>query len=135
MNRWKIATVACALVAATGWTITPASSHVASWAHNWSEHIKPRADKRYATKVVDPGRTVSGTWATSAPSGNYGMVTVDFNGRMAGPVTPVYAATTSTSCPGAGWIGPQASPGVPPPCGWASATGAVMSIGGGPKRA
>ena len=56
MNRWKIATVACALVAAMGWTVTPASSHVAGWAHNWSEHIKPRTDQRYYTKAASNAR-------------------------------------------------------------------------------
>lgn len=31
--------------------VTPSVAHVASWAHNWKEHIKPRADKRYYTKA------------------------------------------------------------------------------------
>ena len=30
---------------------TPAGAHVASWEHNWTEHIRPRTDARYYTKT------------------------------------------------------------------------------------
>jgi hypothetical protein len=29
---------------------TPAGARVAGWAHNWTEHIRPRTDARYYTK-------------------------------------------------------------------------------------
>jgi len=112
MNRWKIATVACALVAAMGWTVTPASSHVASWAHNWSEHIKPRTDQRYYTKAasnaryapasVKPGQTLSGVWTVGGGAGQTIATAITFPRPMVGTATAVWAPNDATHCPGAG---------------------------------
>ena len=32
-------------------TGTPAGAHVASWAHNWKKHIKPRTDANYQQRL------------------------------------------------------------------------------------
>jgi hypothetical protein len=112
MNRWKIATVALAVVAATGWTMTPATSHVAGWAHNWSQHIKPRADKRYYTKAasntryaartVKPGQKLSGVWSVAGGSGQILATAIEFRVPMSGTATAVWAPNDTTHCPGAG---------------------------------
>ena len=112
MNRWKIATVALAVVAATGWTMTPASSHVAGWAHNWSAHIKPRADMRYYTKAasnarygpksVKPGQKASGIWAVAGGASQYASTTLNFPVPMSGQATAVWGPNDTTNCPGVG---------------------------------
>jgi hypothetical protein len=115
-QRWKIATIVLAVVAALGWATTPATGHVAGWAHDWQTHIKPRTDQRYFTKAesdaryrrkMAPGRVVSGFWAVGAGNGVYGIAPITFPGKLSGTVTPVYADTRSRRCPGAG----QAAPG------------------------
>jgi hypothetical protein len=106
---WKIAALA-----ATSMTVgvlivaTPAGAHVADWAHNWTEHIRPRTDARYYTKtqsngryytktqsngryytkgqadgqyqrkVAGSGQTQSGTFAASAGTGSYGSAAIEF---------------------------------------------------------
>jgi len=35
---------------------SPATSHVASWTHNWVQHIRPKADVRYYTKANSNAR-------------------------------------------------------------------------------
>jgi hypothetical protein len=117
-NRWKIATIIAAIVAAMGWASAPASSHVAGWAHNWTEHIKPRADaryypkaasdlryftrtaaddryytkaqseSRYAKSFVPFGGTISGVWSVSAPSGSLGLASITFHPKLPTTVTP-----------------------------------------------
>jgi hypothetical protein len=131
-NRWKIATLIAAIVAAMGWASAPASSHVAGWAHNWTEHIKPRADARYYTKtasntryytkdqsnsryasknVVPWGETISGVWSASAPTGSYGLASITFQPRL--PSTEITrhflpdGFEETADCPGIG----QAAPG------------------------
>jgi hypothetical protein len=49
---WKVvALVATSMTVGTVMVGTPAGAHVAGWAHNWTEHIRPRADARYYTKT------------------------------------------------------------------------------------
>lgn len=111
-NRWKIATLIAVIVAAFGWASAPASSHVGGWAHNWTEHIKPRTDARYFTKAASDGRywtktasderyytkaqtesryaktfvpwggTVSGVWSVSAPNGSLGLASITFHPKL-----------------------------------------------------
>ena len=114
-RRWKIATIVLAVVAALGWASTPATGHVADWAHNWSAHIKPRTDQRYYTKAESdaryrrklvPGRTASGIWAVGGGNGAFGVATIVFPGTVEETITPVYARRTSRRCPGAGKAAP-----------------------------
>lgn len=47
-RRWKlVALLAAGIAIGVVLTATPATGHVAGWAHNWNKHIKPKADKRY----------------------------------------------------------------------------------------
>jgi hypothetical protein len=49
---WKVvALVATSMTVGTVMVGTPAGAHVAGWAHNWTEHIRPRTDARYYTKT------------------------------------------------------------------------------------
>jgi hypothetical protein len=122
-NRWKIATLLAVIVAVFGWASAPASSHVGSWAHNWTEHIKPRTDARYFTKTssdlryytkaqtesryaktfVPFGGTVSGVWSVSAPSGSLGLASITFHPKLPTTVTPHFLAdgfVGTAECPG-----------------------------------
>ena len=49
---WKVvALVATSMTVGTMMVGTPAGADVAGWAHNWTEHIRPRTDARYYTKT------------------------------------------------------------------------------------
>jgi hypothetical protein len=49
---WKVvALVATSMTVGTVMVGTPAGARVAGWAHNWTEHIRPRTDARYYTKT------------------------------------------------------------------------------------
>lgn len=52
LHRWRVAALlATGMAVGIALTATPATSHVAGWAHNWSTHIRPKADARYYTKT------------------------------------------------------------------------------------
>jgi len=122
-TRWKIVALTAAIVAAFGWASAPASSHVGGWAHNWTEHIKPRSDARYYTKTasndlfytkaqsesryaktfVPFGGTVSGVWSVSAPAGSLGLASITFHPKLPTTVTAHYVTdpfTPTAECPG-----------------------------------
>ena len=47
-RRWKVvALLATGIMIGVVMAGTPAGAHVSGWAHNWSKHIRPKADKRY----------------------------------------------------------------------------------------
>jgi len=47
-RRWRlVALLAAGIAIGVVMVATPAGAHVAGWAHNWNQHIKPKADKRY----------------------------------------------------------------------------------------
>jgi hypothetical protein len=49
---WKVVALAAAsMTVGTVMVGTPAGARVAGWAHNWTEHIRPRTDARYYTKT------------------------------------------------------------------------------------
>jgi len=49
---WKVvALAATSMTVGTVMVGTPAGAHVTGWAHNWTEHIRPRTDARYYTKT------------------------------------------------------------------------------------
>ena len=51
-RRWKlVGLLAFGMAIGVTMSATPAVSHVSGWAHNWNEHIKPKADARYANAV------------------------------------------------------------------------------------
>jgi hypothetical protein len=57
MRRWRAtALVAFGVLIGIALAASPATSHVASWTHNWSAHIRPKADVRYHTKAAADGR-------------------------------------------------------------------------------
>jgi hypothetical protein len=54
---WKVvALAATSMTVGTVMVGTPAGAHVAGWAHNWTEHIRPRTDARYFTKTQSDRR-------------------------------------------------------------------------------
>jgi len=122
-TRWKIVALIAAIVAAFGWASAPASSHVGGWAHNWTEHIKPRTDARYFTKAASDdryytkaqtesryaktfvpfGATVSGVWSVSAPSGSLGLASITFHPKLPTTVTAEFLPdgfVGTEHCPG-----------------------------------
>jgi hypothetical protein len=63
-SRWRaVALLALGITLGVALTASPATSHVASWAHNWTKHIRPKADARYLPGGNLPrGRTMRGTY-------------------------------------------------------------------------
>jgi hypothetical protein len=51
-RRWRMAALLATGIA-IGVVIagTPAGAHVTDWTHNWTQHIRPKADARYYTKT------------------------------------------------------------------------------------
>jgi hypothetical protein len=127
-RRWKIAAALAAPTAvAVAMAATPATSHVSGWAHNWSQHIKPKADQRYYTKsasnarflpggVIPGGRTLRGTFSidgTATAAGQQNSADVSFGYTLASaPTTHFIAAGTAAppECPGTA-ANPQAAAG------------------------
>jgi hypothetical protein len=119
---WKVAALA-----ATSMTVgvvmigTPAGAHVAGWAHNWTEHIRPRTDARYYTKtqadgrfqrvVAGSGQRQSAPFGASASNGGLGSSVVTFRPRLPASIPLANAhlqtvGTTSANCPGIGRAAP-----------------------------
>src|SRR5262245_52196826 len=91
-------------------TSTPAMSHVAGWLHNWTQHIRPRADQRYlrVSTTLKPGQSLTGVYsAWGSPSGYMGT---DINYRIplaqALPAEDVHfiaeGVPTTAECPSVG---------------------------------
>lgn len=50
-KRWRIiALLATGIAIGVVMAATPATGHISGWAHNWTQHIKPKTDARYYTK-------------------------------------------------------------------------------------
>jgi len=51
VRRWRIiALLATGVAIGVVIAATPATGHISGWAHNWTQHIKPKTDARYYTK-------------------------------------------------------------------------------------
>jgi hypothetical protein len=88
-RRWKaVALISLGLAGGIVLAGTPAGAHVASWTHNWTNHIRPKADARYYTKTqanarflpggnLAPGKTIRGAYLVggSAPGAGTLFVT------------------------------------------------------------
>lgn len=108
----KLAVVLAAALAVSGWTLLPASSHVADWTHNWTQHIRPKTDARYYTKAqtdfryerktLPLGATLSGVFSAAGPAGSFGLGTIEFDQTLPAAPTPQYAAAFTAECPGPG---------------------------------
>jgi hypothetical protein len=106
-NRWKAVTlVALGIVLGVALTASPATSHVAGWAHNWKKHVKPKADKRYLPGGNLPrGRTVRGGYVVRdfAAGMSPSAANISFGFTLRSAPTPhlIEAGDPPTSaCPG-----------------------------------
>jgi hypothetical protein len=86
---------------------TPAGAHVSNWTHNWTKHIRPKADARYLQPtVLKPGKTLRGAFAfaNDGPAGgDIGTDAISFPVRL--PSKPLVriidvGATPPPECPG-----------------------------------
>ena len=105
-RRWKlVALLALGMVIGIALTATPAASHVASWAHNWKQHVKPKADKRYQQRlwavVEDDSTLARGKRVTGVSEVGEGRTVVRFDRKVRGCA---YIATLGAT--GAVGIGP-----------------------------
>lgn len=100
---------------------TPVSAHVASWAHNWTEHIKPRTDARYYTKAQSNAKylqvasTQRGSYFISAEATGAGVedgTQISFRHHFPAPPTTHFIAAGAATP--AGCTGSSASPGALP---------------------
>ena len=56
-KRWRIiALLATGIAIGVVMAATPATGHISSWTHNWTQHIKPKTDARYYTKQQSNNR-------------------------------------------------------------------------------
>lgn len=117
-RRWKlVALLATGIAIGVVMVGTPAGAHVASWAHNWNTHIKPRADARYYTKpqangrflpggILPAGRTIRGTYWMGATAGaGFDLATseISFGWRFAAAPTRHFIQLgdpAPAACPG-----------------------------------
>jgi hypothetical protein len=136
----RIALAAAIVLALLGWTQTPAASHVGSWAHNWTAHIKAKTDARYYTKsqvssgfynklqsdrrfyakgqadtrfqpeTLPSGGTTSGIWAVAAATGEWASTAINFAPRLPAAVEPHFVAPGAASTTACPGTG-QAAPG------------------------
>lgn len=107
-RRWKVvALLAAGIAVGVVMVGTPAGAHVSGWTHNWNQHIKPKADKRYLPGgAITGGRTLRGTFSidgTATAAGQQGSDSISFGWTLASaPVPHFIAAGTSppADCPG-----------------------------------
>ncbi|MGH3040306.1 MAG: hypothetical protein ACRDNG_00935 [Gaiellaceae bacterium] len=88
-RRWRlVALLATGIALGVVMTGTPAGAHVASWAHNWKKHIKPRTDAHYQQRlwavVEDDSTLVRGKRVTSVIEIGTGRTVVRFNRSVVG---------------------------------------------------
>jgi hypothetical protein len=97
---------------------TPAGAHVASWAHNWTAHIRPKADPRYLPGGNLPsGKTIRGVFRMSGNDQgaglDFGASQISFGWTLRSAPTAHFVAAGATppaQCPGSP-SNPQAAPG------------------------
>jgi hypothetical protein len=88
-RRWKlVALLATGMAIGVVMTGTPAGAHVAGWAHNWKQHIKPKTDARYPLKmwavVRDDSTLARGKRVTSVIEVSVGRTVVRFDRNVRG---------------------------------------------------
>ena len=118
-TRWK-AVALLATGAAIGLVVagTPAGAHVGSWTHNWTAHIRPKADPRYLPGGNLPGgRTIRGTYRVTGNDQGTGLGlgsgAISFGYRLASAPAPhfrVAGSAPTATCPGTA-ASPQAARG------------------------
>ncbi len=106
-RRWRLVVLLAAGIAiGVVMAATPAAGHVAGWAHNWKQHIRPKADARYLPGGNLPrGRTMRGSYVIRdlAPAASLSAANVSFPFTLRSAPTPhlLEAGDPPTaSCPG-----------------------------------
>jgi hypothetical protein len=119
-RRWKmVALLATGIAIGVLMVGTPVGAHVSSnWMHNWTAHIRPKADPRYLPGGNLPaGRTIRGTYRITGndqiATGDLGSTSISFGWTLRSAPTPSFRPVGSlptTVCPGTA-ANPQAAPG------------------------
>jgi hypothetical protein len=114
-RRWRtLALLAAGVAIGPVFIGTPAGAHVAGWTHNWTAHIRPKADARYYTKTAANARfvpksvltTIQGDYAAggqAAVSGHPVYADIPFGFQLASAPTPHYIPVGGPAvpqCPG-----------------------------------
>jgi hypothetical protein len=87
---------------------TPAVGHVAGWLHNWTVHIRPRADARYlqASTKLKPGHSLTGVYSAWGVGGGYIGDAVTFRIPLTADIADAnvhfISGAGTTDCPGPG---------------------------------
>ncbi|HET9544118.1 MAG TPA: hypothetical protein VFO88_00935 [Gaiellaceae bacterium] len=88
-KRWRIiALLATGIAIGVVMAATPATGHISGWAHNWTQHIKPKTDARYYTKQQSNDRFrnhIPGGPLAGASVGADGTLIKWFNRRGGAP--------------------------------------------------
>ncbi|MGH3038515.1 MAG: hypothetical protein ACRDLZ_03790 [Gaiellaceae bacterium] len=110
-RRWKlVALLATGMLVGIVMVGTPAGAHVSGWAHNWNQHIKPKADARYVkqTGALPAGKTLRGVYSAWGNGSGYIGDAVTYRSPLPADLDsahvvfiPSGGATTPT-CPGGG---------------------------------
>ena len=116
-RRWKaVALLSAGMLLGLVVVGTPAGAHVSNWAHNWTKHIRPKADKRYLpgqnTNLIG-GKTVRGVFALECDGSPCEAGDISFIYGFASAPTPHYIMQGSAppaECPGT-VANPRARPG------------------------
>lgn len=88
-------------------TSTPAVSHVSGWLHNWTQHIRPRADARYlqVSTKLKPGQKLTGVysaWGNGGYIGDAVTYRVPLAADIASSNVHYISGAPTTECPGPG---------------------------------
>jgi hypothetical protein len=98
VRRWRIiALLATGIAIGVVMAATPATGHISGWAHNWTQHIKPKTDARYYTKQQSNNRFrdhVPGGPLAGARVAGDGTLLRWFNRRGGAPVVERLAVGT-----------------------------------------
>jgi len=109
-RRWKaVALISTGIMIGVVLVGSPAGAHVSSWAHNWTAHIKPRADARYDTKTLGRGKALTGFYSAWGTGGGFSSDAINFRQSLPAEIAtgnthfvPVGTTPLPPQCPGVG---------------------------------
>ena len=83
VRRWRaVALLAPGMAIGVLLVGTPVGAHVSTnWLHNWTTHIKPKADPRYLPGgTMPPGKTIRGTyWMADTAAAGFSLATSEIS--------------------------------------------------------
>lgn len=82
-RRWRaVALLAAGMAIGVLFAGTPVGAHVSTnWLHNWTTHIRPKADPRYLPGgTMPPGKTIRGTyWMADTAAAGFSLATSEIS--------------------------------------------------------